>query len=213
MAAQVLAYRTGPMDNNTLVVADTLAGVCAVVDPSYESAPVQREIDERGWRVVMVINTHTHFDHVVENRWFTQHNQAPLVMHPDAVPMLNRLAEQCAMFGVPPPEASTPDRLVTHGEILEIGSVQLEVRDTPGHAPGHIALVGDGFAVVGDAVFRGSIGRTDFPSCSLSLLLERIHSQILSLPDETVLYPGHGPKTTVGEERQNNPYLQEHTTT
>jgi glyoxylase-like metal-dependent hydrolase (beta-lactamase superfamily II) len=111
------------------------------------------------------------------------------------------------MFGVPFPSSPDPDRLLNHGDILSLGDLEFEVRHTPGHSPGHVVLIAPGIALVGDVLFAGSIGRTDLPGGSMKELLHSIHTQLMTLPDETKVYSGHGPATTIGEERINNPFL------
>jgi glyoxylase-like metal-dependent hydrolase (beta-lactamase superfamily II) len=111
------------------------------------------------------------------------------------------------LFGVTIPRPPAPDRLLRQGEVLELGGQPFRVVHTPGHSPGHICLLGDGVAFVGDVVFQGSIGRTDLPGADHATLLHSIARHILTLPDETILYNGHGPATTVGRERRTNPFL------
>src|SRR5690606_36907561 len=124
---------------------------------------------------------------------------AELLCHAADLPLLRSLPDQGAMFGVPFPPSPDPDRFLEEGDVVTVGAVELEVRHTPGHSPGHVILVADGFVLGGDVLFAGSIGRTDLPGGDYEQLLNSIRSKVLVLPDETVVYSGHGPATTVGE--------------
>jgi hydroxyacylglutathione hydrolase len=132
---------------------------------------------------------------------------APILLHPADEPLYRAAPTQAQLFGleieVPPPT----DGPLQAGDRISVGECEMEVRHAPGHAPGHVILVADGAAIVGDCVFAGSIGRTDLPGGDFQTLMASIRSQILSLPDETRLYPGHGAETTVGHERATNPFL------
>jgi len=111
------------------------------------------------------------------------------------------------MFGVPFPPSPDPDQYLEEGDVITVGSVSLKVLHTPGHSPGHIVLASDGFVIVGDVLFAGSIGRTDLPGGSYAQLLNSIRTKLLTLPDDTIVYCGHGPETTIGRERATNPFL------
>jgi len=204
---RVLHFSVGPLDNNTYLVADEAAAEAVVVDPSFGSRPVLDAVRDRGWRIAAIVNTHCHLDHVVENRWFVEQTGAPLVLHAGELPLMERLDAQAAWMGVPVPDATAPGRLVEDGESLAVGAGALRVVLTPGHSPGRISLLGPGFVIVGDVLFAGSIGRTDLPGGSLEQLLDSIRRRLLVLPDETIVYPGHGPETTIGRERRSNPFL------
>ena len=122
--------------------------------------------------------------------------------------MLEHAAFSAANFGLTVQQPQV-DRYIREGEQFSVGASELSVRYTPGHCPGHIILVGDGFALVGDVVFAGSVGRTDFPGTSWDVLSQSIKRELFTLPDETILFPGHGPSTTIGRERSTNPFLQD----
>ena len=137
-----------------------------------------------------------------------QQYRIPFFIHPNDKEMLENAAFSAANFGLTI-EQPRVDRFIREGERFQIGGSELSVRYTPGHCPGHIILVGDGFALVGDVVFAGSVGRTDFPGTSWDVLAQSIKRELLTLPDDTILFPGHGPSTTVGRERSTNPFLQD----
>lgn len=121
--------------------------------------------------------------------------------------MMQQAAEQALTFGFRVPTLAPPDRLLTEGDEVTVGEGRMRVFHTPGHTPGGICLFGEGVAFVGDTLFAGSVGRTDLPGGSYEVLLASIRSRLLSLPDETAVYPGHGSPTTIGEERVHNPFL------
>ncbi len=127
--------------------------------------------------------------------------------HEAELPFLQALEHQGTMFGVPFPPSPDPDRFIDEGDTLTVGDTQLDIVFVPGHSPGHIALVGDGFVIGGDVLFQSSIGRTDLPGGDMEQLLESIRTKLLTLPDETRVYSGHGPVTTIGAERHGNPFL------
>jgi len=132
---------------------------------------------------------------------------APLVCHQDELPLLEHLDQQGVMFGVTCEPSPKPDRLIEPGEKIRVGSTELEVLFTPGHSPGHVSLLGPGFIIGGDCLFAGSIGRTDLPGGDHATLLRTLQDVYMKLPDETVVYSGHGPVTTIGQERRTNPFL------
>lgn len=204
---EVLQFSVGPMDNNTYLVIHRDSGCAAVIDPAYDSRFILDEARARDLRIVAVLNTHTHFDHVVENAFFVAETGAPLVFHTDDLPLYDALEQQASWFGVPAPDAVAPGRLLNDRDIVEIGGGRLEVLHTPGHSPGGVSFSAGSFVIVGDVLFAGSIGRADLPGGDMDTLLAAIERELLVLPDETVAYPGHGPATTIGQERRTNPYL------
>jgi hydroxyacylglutathione hydrolase len=203
----VSRFEGGPFGENGYLVRCPESGTGILVDPGASVPRMLEEVDRSGVRVTAIVLTHAHLDHVDGVARAKRHTGAPIHLHRDDERLYNQVASQAQMFGVqvelPPPL----DEYLTAGEVIRFGDCELEVRHTPGHAPGHVILVGDGFAIVGDCVFAGSIGRTDLPGGDFQTLMTSIRGQILSLPEETVLYPGHGPETTVGHERATNPFL------
>jgi glyoxylase-like metal-dependent hydrolase (beta-lactamase superfamily II) len=212
-------FTVPPFGENTYLVGDAEAGEAIVVDPGGRVDDILRVAERRGVRIGRIVNTHAHVDHVTGVAELKARTGAPFWLHPEARPMLAALPAQAALFGLPPVEVPEVDADLAAGQRLEVGGLVLEVRDTPGHAPGHVTLVGplvelDGegpapFALCGDVIFQGSIGRTDLPGGDYATLMRSIEGQILTLPDETVLYSGHGPATTVGLERRFNPFVRE----
>lgn len=204
----VETLQLGPIATNCYIVRDEATGRAAVIDPGGDAPRVTAALARHNLTVEAIIATHAHFDHIGAVRDLVLATGAPFLAGEAELPVLKTAAEQALMFfgiSVPPPPA--PDRLLRDGDELTLGGARFRVVLTPGHSPGHICLLGDGVAFVGDVVFPGSIGRTDLPGGDYDTLMRAIARHILTLPDETVLYSGHGPETTVGRERRTNPFL------
>jgi len=197
----------GPLQANAYIAIceDTLK--CALVDPGEEAELLLAAVAEEGATVESILLTHAHLDHIGGVAEAKRQTGVPVYLHPADLNLYNAAPLQAHSFGLeietPPP----PDRELEDGQIIKIGSSELEVRHTPGHSPGHVCLIGDGFALVGDCVFAGSIGRSDLPGGDGRTLIESINERIMTLSEDTVLYSGHGPATTVGQERATNPFL------
>lgn len=197
----------GPLQSNSYLLADEVTREAALFDPGMESEPVADILARERLIVTAIINTHGHFDHVFGNAYFKAKTGAPLLMHRADLDLVKRLEEQSLYFGFRATPSPPPDRFLEEGDEVRVGGIRLRVLHTPGHSPGGICLVTDGTAFVGDTLFAGSIGRTDLPGGSAETLLTSIREKLLTLPDDTVIYPGHGPATTIGHERRHNPFL------
>ena len=204
---EVLSLPNGAFQENCFVVADRETREAALVDPGEEAERFLQTIEAHGLTLRAIWLTHAHIDHVLGVRRVVQATGAPVYLHPDDRRLYDGAAAQGAWFGlkVEPPPA--PERELAHGDRVGIGGLEFEVRHVPGHSPGSVAFVGHGIALVGDAVFAGSVGRVDLPGGDGATLLRSITEQLLTLPDETVVYSGHGPETTIGRERVSNPFL------
>lgn len=215
MGAERLEIRgltVGPMQSNCYLLrlpggSDPEAGRALVVDPGHDDPRVRRTLEEWGADLAAILLTHAHVDHVAGVPALHEQTSAPVYLHPDDRELYERAPEQAASFGFRVPPLPEPDHELTGGQHLDLAGIELRVRHTPGHSPGGVTLCTDGAAFVGDCVFSGSIGRTDLPGGDGETLLRSIQEQILTLPSETVLYPGHGPKTTVEKEAASNPFL------
>lgn len=199
---------------NTYVVVDTTTKCCAVIDPGMfgkEEEKVMTDFIERnGLKPTHVINTHLHLDHAAGNSFVAKYYGVPVLASRKDEPLGSRMKQQAAMFGL---SENFNDVEITEylkdGDIIRIGEGELEVIEVPGHSQGSIALYDrkDGFVIVGDALFKGSIGRTDLPGGDHSQLIKSIKDRLLTLPEDTVIYSGHGPSTTIGTEKVSNPFL------
>lgn len=199
----LLTFPVTPFYTNCYVIKD--AGEAIVIDPGEATPELINSVQD--CKVTMIFNTHCHCDHSGGNAELVKTTGAPLVCHEAELPLLRSLCDQGRMFGVPFNASPEPDRFIEHGDTIKVGETEFEVRLAPGHSPGHVVLVTEGMVIAGDVLFAGSIGRTDLPGGSMSQLMQSITQQLMTLPDETVVYCGHGPATTIGEERVSNPFL------
>lgn len=200
----------GPVETNGYVVVDEVSRHCAIIDPGMDSEPMLDLMLKEGWKADLIVNTHGHWDHVYSNALFVRETGAALALHADDVHFLEGLEDQCFWMGIEPGEPSPkPDRVLSDGDRLAIGEVEAEVLHTPGHSPGGICLhfPVEGVLLSGDALFAGSIGRTDLPGGNHDQLIHAIRTKLFVLPGVTKVYAGHGPVTTIGEEKRANPFV------
>jgi hydroxyacylglutathione hydrolase len=210
MPLEIVPLTLGPVQTNAYLVADSASSDAAVIDPSWDGALILAEAQKRGWRIAHLWYTHAHFDHIGGAAAIADAlNPLPLVaLHP-ADHVLWRAAGGGPMFGFKIDPGPEPSIDFVQGMRMRLGEVEFEVRYTPGHTPGHVVLycASAGVCFCGDLIFAGSVGRTDLPGSDEVSLVNSIRSQIYTLPDETRLLPGHGPETTVGEEKATNPFV------
>lgn len=205
-------FPTGPIQANCTLLGDTEKGELVVIDPGEEAERIVSRIEASGLRPTMLLHTHGHMDHAggTSHLHTLLGGSLPVGLHREDVPLFDRLPAQGRMFGLeleaPPP----PDLWLEHQQILEVGSLRVEVRHAPGHSPGSVLFVIEDQAtvIVGDVLFAGSIGRTDLWGGSLEVLEASIREQLYSLPDDTRVITGHGPDTTIGQERTSNPFVR-----
>lgn len=203
----VRCFTGGPFAENAYLVSCVATGEAIVVDPGGAVRELLDTVEDSSLKVTAIVLTHAHVDHVDGVAEAKRRTGAPVYLHPADAQLYQAAPVQAQWFGVrieTPPPVDLP---LADAQRITFGHCELEVRNAPGHAPGHVVLVGEGAALVGDCIFAGSIGRTDLPGGDLQTLMSSIRSVILTLPDETVLYPGHGGETTVGHERATNPFL------
>ena len=179
----------------------------ALIDPGDEADRIILEVARRAAKIERILITHAHVDHVKESRRVKEYYGVPLLMHEADLFLLQNLSAQAQGFGLGPAQPPEVDEFVAEGDRIPVGELEFEVLHTPGHSPGSVTYVHPGHAFAGDVLFAGSIGRTDLPGGSYEQLLQTIRTKLLPLGDETVVYPGHGPKTTVRQERRTNPFL------
>jgi hydroxyacylglutathione hydrolase len=204
----IQAFVTGPLETNTYLVADRAAGEAIVIDPGGEPGEILAFLAKERLRCRQIVNTHGHFDHVSGNRALKSATGAALLIHEGDQSMLAEATAHARHFLLHAENSPQADILLADQEELRVGSVLLRVVHTPGHSPGGITLVARKAAFCGDLVFHGSVGRSDLPGGSEKVLLDSIRRHILTLPDDTVLYPGHGPETTVALEKRQNPFFR-----
>ena len=207
-----MIYRTleiMPFGTNCYLVASEQTRDGMVIDPAGDVPRILNNIREMNLKIGLVVITHTHADHIGAIRQVVENTGASFAVHTAEAETLqnsdnSRFTAMDPTFQKPPP----PDRLLKDGDFLVVGDLKFQVLHTPGHSPGGICIAGYGVVFSGDALFNGSIGRTDGPSGDSDLLISSIRAKLLVLPDQTLVLPGHGPKTTIGQERRNNPFLR-----
>lgn len=197
----------GPLMVNCYVLGCENSREGVVVDPGDDTDRILDAVSRHGLKVVAVINTHGHFDHTGGNQRIITETGAGLLIHELDAPMLARAVDTAAMFGLTAENSPPPSRFLTEGEFVAFGEYRLRVLHTPGHTLGGCSLHLEGMVFTGDTLFADSVGRTDFPGGSSVALGKSIREKLLVLPDDTIVYPGHGPSTTIGRERKHNPYL------
>ncbi len=204
------ALELGPFLANCYIVGSDRTGEGIIIDPVAEAETIMDNVRQLGLTIKIIVATHSHPDHIMALGQLKEETGAPFAMHEaEAAGMIaSGMARVMGMFmsgsAEPLPK---PDMSLKDGQVIEVGDLSFTVLHTPGHSPGGISLYGHGMVFVGDTLFNFSIGRTDFPGCSHQQLIESINSKLLTLPDETIVYPGHGPQTTIRAERQHNPFL------
>lgn len=193
---------------NTWLLYDDVSLEGVLVDPAAPSEVLLERIKDLNLKIKMIINTHGHGDHIGGNAFFAERLNAPLAIHKDDAAMLtDNLKNLSAYMGSSLP-IKAADVLLEDGYTLNLGEYELKVIHTPGHTPGGICLYIDKYLISGDTLFELSIGRTDFPGGSHSGLIRSIREKLFVLPDDVIVFPGHGPQTTIGLEKSNNPFLR-----
>lgn len=197
------------MENCYLLV-DASSRDAVLVDPGDDAVTLLQGLADKGARLREVWLTHAHFDHVGALADVLAKHDVPVRMHADDGPLLAQAAQAAARWDIHIKQPPTRTLDLQANQVLTLGDTSVTCLFTPGHAPGHISFYvpSQQFVLAGDALFQGSIGRTDLPMGNHAQLLESIHSQLLTLPDDTVVYPGHGPATRIGIEKRSNPFLQ-----
>jgi glyoxylase-like metal-dependent hydrolase (beta-lactamase superfamily II) len=202
----VTGLSVGAFQENCYLVVEAGGTHCAIVDPGAEPERIIREVERTGAIPEAIWLTHAHLDHIgaitgLRRRW-----HIPVYLHPLDEPLYALASRQAALYGLPFEQPEPADHALGEGDVLELGALRFQVFHAPGHAPGHVIIHGHGVAFVGDCLFAGSIGRTDLP-LSNPKDLARSLGRIVALPENTVVYSGHGPVTTIGEEARSNPFL------
>jgi len=203
-------FPVGLLACNCTILGDEQTREAIVIDPGDETARIHQRLTELGLKLKQIVVTHAHIDHVGGALKLKKLTGAPILLNEDDLPLLKMMDAQAAWIGMHTPEVAPPDGGLTDGQIVGLEHYPAQILHTPGHTQGSVCLH---FAplqllVAGDTLFAGSIGRTDLPGGNFDQIMESIRSRLLALPDETRVLPGHGPGTTIGEERTSNPFLQ-----
>ncbi len=209
----VKSFDFNPVQENTYVLSDQ-KDACCIIDPGCyfgnERTALREYIEQQGLKPSLLLNTHCHLDHIFGNKFVHETWDLPLHLHENEQPVLAAGPEMGRLWGMPFENYRGPLVFLTPGETITIGEDQLEILFVPGHSPGSVAFYSreQGFVIGGDVLFRGSIGRTDLPGGDYDTLIRSIRQQLWPLPDDTIVYSGHGEPTTIGWEKANNPFLK-----
>ena len=196
----------GPLAANCYIVGSESNKEGMIIDPGDEAEVILRKVKDLGLEIRSIVLTHGHIDHIGALKEVKKATGAEVAIHTDEAKSLQEQSSS-TMLGLSYPTPLPPDRLLQDGDSLDIGDVHFLVLHTPGHSPGGICPLGEGVVFSGDTLFNCGIGRTDLPGGNSSQLMNSIHTKLMVLPDSTIVYPGHGPETTIGAERRGNPFL------
>jgi hydroxyacylglutathione hydrolase len=209
---QIKKFTFNPVQENTFIVYDE-TGECVIIDAGCyfenERQELDRFIAEKQLKPVRLINTHCHFDHIMGVTHCRIKYKLKFEIHPDEAVLIEQAAEHGDLFGIPMEPVDAPDTYFRQGDQINFGNSYLQVIEAPGHSPGGVAFYNpeQKILIAGDVLFYGSIGRTDLPGGSFEKLTGNIKTKLLTLLEETIVYCGHGPETTIGFEKKNNPFL------
>lgn len=201
-------FVVGPLDTNSYVIADEAEKIAVIIDPGDEPERILELINEKGFNVSAIICTHAHFDHVGAAGDIKKSTGADILLHKADLDTYALAKDQAAFWGYSLDDLPKPDGYIDDGDEVSVGSLTFKVMHTPGHSRGGICLYGEGIMISGDTIFQGSVGRTDFPGGSVEMLKSSFR-RILELPDDTRVYSGHGPETTIGREKKTNFFVGE----
>lgn len=204
---RVWSLPTGPLQENAVLVAGA-GNQGFLIDPGDDAARLLELVQGAGVSVQAILLTHAHFDHIGAVQPVREALRVPVFLHPADLPLYRAGAASAARWNLPFVQPGDPEHAITQDQQFTAGDLYLRARELPGHAPGHVVLVGEGFVIAGDTLFQGGIGRTDLPGGNHAQLIAGLQRELLSLPDDVAVYPGHGPRTTVGQERRSNPFLR-----
>ena len=197
----------GPLMANCFIFGCNKTKEAVVIDPGGDADRILLSLADSELKVKYIINTHGHFDHVCGNGKMKDATGADILIHPLDAPMLGMLSSNAAVFGISVENSPPCDQTIEEGETISFGNISLKVTHTPGHTPGGISLYTDGIVFVGDTLFAGSIGRTDFPGGDFDTLISSIKTKLFNMEDDMRVLSGHGPETSIGREKRSNPFV------
>ena len=203
-------FPVGPLQCNCTILGDPATHEAIVIDPGEEISRIHRRLTELGLKLTQILITHAHIDHIGGALRLKRLTGAPILLNENDLPLLAMMEQQASWLGTATPETAPPDASLTDGMRVGLDSYPATILHTPGHTQGSICLhfAAIKLLIAGDTLFAGSIGRTDLPGGNARQIIDSIHSRLLVLPEETQVIPGHGPATTVGHEKDRNPFLQ-----
>ena len=208
MAKLVLEHlMVGPLQSNCFIVGDEVSGEAVIIDPGGDGDMILNTVNRKPWKVTAILNTHAHFDHIAANAAVIKGTGAPLMAPKEDAPYMMDAHIAARMYGLQVDASPVPDKLLVDGDTIDLGDEKIKMILTPGHTPGGATFVTSIGIFPGDSLFAGSIGRTDLPGGDYETLINSIKTRILVLDDDTPVYPGHGPATTVGREKTYNQFL------
>lgn len=209
---KVTTLMVGPLQANCYLLAEGTGTPAAIIDPGGDGPLIKAAVERDNLQPVVIIDTHGHIDHIAANSYLRELYQIPLLIHAADADSLTDPVLNLSALGLGNAGSLPPDRLLRDGDEIEVGALRLEVLHTPGHTPGGICLLlkqigATDIVFTGDTLFAAGVGRTDFPGGSMEELMNSIRNKLLVLPEDTVIYPGHGPASTIGREKASNPFL------
>lgn len=199
----------GPLQVNCFLVACNKTHEAMVIDPGEDGPRILGLAKNERLEIKKVVNTHGHFDHIGANQVVIEATGAELMLHEADLPLLQNARNHAEAYGLTVTPSPEPNKFLAEGDTFTVGKSSFSLFHVPGHSPGSICLLSDGHLFVGDVLFAGSIGRTDLPGGDFDALVEGVREKLFTLPDETIVHPGHGPDTTIGRERTKNPFVGE----
>jgi hydroxyacylglutathione hydrolase len=203
----IKALPVGPIMANCFIVGCRETFEAVIIDPGDEADKILRLVTDLNLKVKNILNTHGHFDHVSANKDVNAATGAPILIHALDAPMLQQISASASNWGLVAQDSPPPERTIDEGDAITFGKITLQVIHTPGHTPGGVSFYADGHVFVGDTLFAGSIGRTDFPGGDFRTLKSSIQDKLFILRDDIQVHTGHGPGTTIGREKQHNPFV------
>lgn len=210
MSLKVKMLTLGLVSTNCFIIGDDETKEAIVIDPADDAFGIMDVVEANDWSVQRILATHAHFDHVLAVPDLKVATGAPFMMHHDDLPLLQSVPQLVKAYGLETGPIPPPDDFVKEGDKIEVGGIELRVLFTPGHSPGHVTFASNAEILFsGDCLFQGSIGRTDLPGANFAQLMESIATKLLTFDDEVTVASGHGPLTTIGAEKQSNPFVLE----